>query len=135
MSSTCRVLPRSAVIPLPRIGKTGNRESEHRRASFPSYGLRDKRWPTPLVRLGSEGLESIAIAPASLFLAFFCTGMQKRVRRPWIMSNLCLAGRVFDLLPLPWETVALIHARTHHCSEYGCSLIGARARSLLQTFR
>ena len=45
------------------------------------------------------------------------------------MSNLCLAGRVFDLLPLPWETVALIHARTHHCSEYGCPLVGARARS------
>ncbi len=47
------------------------------------------------------------------------------------MSNLSLAGRVFDLLPLPWETVALVHARTHHRSEYGCSPVGARARSPL----
>jgi hypothetical protein len=35
------------------------------------------------------------------------------------MSNLYLAGRVFDLLPLHWNAVALIHARTHHRSEYG----------------
>jgi hypothetical protein len=47
------------------------------------------------------------------------------------MSNLCLAGRVFDLLPLHWNAVALIRARNHHCSEYGCSLVGARARSPL----
>jgi len=47
------------------------------------------------------------------------------------MSNLSLAGRVFDLLPLHWNAVALIHARTHHRSEYGCFLVGARARSPL----
>lgn len=41
-------------------------------------------------------------------------------------------GGVFDLLPLQWEAVALVHARTHHCSEYGCSQVGARADFHLQ---